>query len=280
MVKDDSAAEAGRDDDVARMRPHERLIDGSRELDALVALHTLYAWYRERSARSPEANAEDGESNTDDGEANEGGDANPFGRSARTVIDRLGDRLGLRLLEQGTSTGGFWGLTEEGKRLAIVAQQLLATLDHEVTDILEGRARNLNRRRHINVGCFNAQVKLYLAAALGSLRANKAFDYDIRFNADMNIRTVNARVILDDVGRDRGDPERDRGLYRIKGFHYGVVPWVDGTDPHKEYPKKHYNHLRLYGWRLLVIAPEESPLRRRPSVDLIEVVNECCSAPR
>lgn len=269
-------------DTVAQERPHECLIDRLRRdfdarkgdlFDALGALHALYWWYRERSARSPEA---EGYEAADDGSEDSGGaQADPFGRAARTLIEKLGDRLHLQLLEQGASSGAFWGLTEEGKRLAIVAQQLLATLDQEIISIHEGRDRMLRRQPPIHFGCFNAQVKLYLAAALGRLRDNDAFGYDIRFNPDMNIRTVNARVILDDVGRDRGDRKRDRGLYRMKGFHYGVVPWVNCPNPHKDYPPPTYHHKVLYTWKLLVVAPETSDLRVRSSLTLGDVVKEC-----
>jgi hypothetical protein len=176
-------------------------------------------------------------------------------------------------------------VTIRGALLAKGVGEFLAALDEQLYDLYEVRRRDPKLVPHIHIGCFNAQVKLYLAEALGPLAVDKNFGYRIRFNRDMNIRTVNNRVILDDVGQDhqKGIKGQDPGLHRYRGFHYGVVPWISGPDAYKPFEAdaklyREFTNVQLYGWNLLVVAPKNTSLARgrqeRP-VKITDVLEAC-----
>jgi len=218
------------------------------------------------------------------------------------AIDRLGSRLGLRLREK---SGRSWVLTPDGQRLAQQAHRILAAFNEVVYEIYEGKGTEPTLRPELHVGCFNAQVKLFVAEALGPLAADESFGYGIRFNRDMNVRTVNARILMDNLGRGHrpGGARDEAGGRRTevdvvdehdhadgqvddvpgprahttlslpsRRFDYAIVPWISGRAPYGRYGPQHYVHRRLYSWQLLVVTRE--PVWESP-VELGEVLGHC-----
>jgi len=223
--------------------PHEAL--SLVENGAISALHAIVYWHRHNGLPPRETCR-----------AILGSDEGTIRGRIRTLGERL--QFPGELIAQGPQRSSRWHLTPLGVRLAALAPRILNEIDGVVRDMLRDIADDPWVRPHIEVGCFNAAVKLFLSQAFGTLKKDRVFPYSVRLNRNMNLRKVNSTILLDRLG----DP-----------FHYVVVPLV--------YPRGQERlpstiaYQALYEWSVLVILPDDHPLRHLEILDVQQVWDAC-----
>jgi DNA-binding transcriptional LysR family regulator len=99
-----------------------------------LALRALYIWHREGKHGLPDRESLPRKVGTRKKES-----------TLHDVINELGARLGIPLLEQSPSPRGFWRLTELGAQLAAGAQKILAVLDDRLNTVKALGALDISR---------------------------------------------------------------------------------------------------------------------------------------